>query len=353
MRSLAADTHDRLRLVRDSAAAIVPRDKGPQRVRPLRFGQPGFDPALWKQMCELGWAGLRVPEARGGTGLDVAALCAVAQQLGASLSPEPFIATAAAAQVLTGEWLAATLRGDRIVVPAWMEQAHGLDAGQARFASGRVSGTKRMVPHAAAAHAFVVATRDGLALVEREAPGVSVSPVGLHDGGLAGDVRFDDAPGVPLQGAFEALLEECALASAACLLGAMEAAFDTTLAYLSVRRQFGKPIGSFQALQHRAVDLKIQLELTRAVVNEAAAALDGDTAAPQERRALVSRAKMRAAGAAMQIAKEAVQMHGAMGMTDECDIGLYARKILAVQGDWGSALAHRRRFAAIEQARHE
>jgi alkylation response protein AidB-like acyl-CoA dehydrogenase len=100
------------------------------------------------------------------------------------------------------------------------------------------------------------------------------------------------------------------------------------------------------------VDLKVQLELARAVVDEAASALDCGRGSRTEGQALVSRAKMRAADAAVLIAKESIQFHGAMGMTDECDIGLYVRKILAVHNDWGSSLAHRQRYTAIEQARH-
>ncbi|MDB5874541.1 MAG: acyl-CoA dehydrogenase [Ramlibacter sp.] len=354
MSTVLEESLENVRLIRDSAAQVAPRDKGPQRARALRFKQPGFDRALWKEMCALGWSGLRVPDERGGTGLDVAALCAVAQQLGASLSPEPFIAGAAAAQFLRGEWLAAVLSGNRIVVPAWLEKAHDLDtAGQSRFRSGKVSGTKRLVNCGVGADAYVVATRDGLALVERDAPGVTVTSAGLHDGGFVADVVFADAPGEALAGSLEQVFEESALANAAYLLGCMETAFDATLGYMTVRKQFGKAIGSFQALQHRAVDMKIQLELTRAVINEAAALLDEPAADNDKRRAAVSRAKARAADAAMLIGKEAVQFHGAMGMTDECDIGLYARKILAVHNDWGSAIAHRNRFVAIEQARND
>jgi alkylation response protein AidB-like acyl-CoA dehydrogenase len=348
------DAQESLRLIRDSASAMVPRENGPQRARSLRMRQPGFDRALWKDMCRLGWAGLRVPEDRDGSGLGVAALCAVAQQLGASLSPEPFIAVAGAASLLSGAHLRAVLHGDSIVVPAWMEQPHDLDqAGQARFVSGRVTGTKRLVACASAADAFLVQSHDGLALVEREAPGVTITSVRLHDGSFAGDVAFDNAPGEVVPGSLEQMFEESALANAAYLLGAMDSAFEMTLAYLTVRKQFGKPIGSFQALRHRAVDLKIQIELTRAVINEAVAMLDRSTAGQTTQQSLVSRAKARAGDAAMLVARESVQFHGAMGMTDECDIGLYLRKILAVHNDWGSVVAHRQRFAAIEQARED
>ena len=350
---MTEEGRERLGLVRDSAASIIPRETGAERARLLRFHPPGFDTDLWKEMCGLGWAGLRVSEAYGGAGLDTTALCAIAQQLGASLSPEPFISSTAVAQVLSGDWLDAVLTGKRIVVPAWMERPHDLSFGQTCVDSGRVNGTKRQVLHAEVADAFVVATPEGLALVKRDAPGVSITPTTLHDGSFAGDVQFNNAPGLSLQGHFDTLLEECALANAAYLLGTMETLFDTTLAYLAMRKQFGKPIGSFQALQHRAVDLKIQMELTRAVVNEAAAALDGKLGAQQDRHALVSRAKVRAGNTGMLVSREAIQFHGAMGITDECDIGLYARKILSIHNDWGSVLAHRQRFTTIEQVRHD
>ena len=255
------EARERLELIKGSAATVVPSNAGAARARALRYVQPGFDCALWKQMCGLGWAGLRVPEERGGTGFDVAALCAVAQQLGASLSPEPFIAVASAAQVLEGDWLAQVMAGDKFVVPAWMEKAHDLPAaGSTQFRHGKVNGTKRLVTAATAADGFVVTTAEGLTLVKRDAPGVTVIAVGLHDGGVAGDVVFADVPGEALAGDFDAMFEEAAVANAAYLLGAMETAFEVTLAYMTVRKQFSKPIGSFQALQHRAVDLKIQLD---------------------------------------------------------------------------------------------
>ncbi|CAN5165452.1 acyl-CoA dehydrogenase family protein [soil metagenome] len=355
MQDVADGADERLQLVRDSASALLPRDSAPSRVRALRFVQPGFDRGMWATMCSLGWTGLRVPETHDGTGLDVRALCAVAQQLGASLSPEPLIACAAIAPLLEGDWLAGVLDGTRLVVPAWLEGAHDLGSTppDARRQGNRVTAHKRLVAAGSVADAFVVSTREGLALIPRDAAGVSVKTVALRDGGFVADVDFVDAAAVPLQGALHGPLEEAALANAAYLLGAMEAAFDLTLGYLATRRQFGKPIGSFQALQHRAVDMKIQIELTRAVVDEAATALDHERGGRDDRAALVSRAKMRAGGAAMLVARESVQFHGAMGTTDECDIGLYLRKILCVQHDFGSCIAHRGRFAAIEQARHD
>jgi alkylation response protein AidB-like acyl-CoA dehydrogenase len=126
----------------------------------------------------------------------------------------------------------------------------------------------------------------------------------------------------------------------------MERAFSMTLDYLRTRQQFGRPIGSFQGLQHRAVDLKIQVALTRASVESAAATLDSlpaDAVAP--RQAAVSRAKARAAQAALLVARQAVQLHGAIGYTDEYDVGLFLRKAMVTANQFGSAALHRRRFA--------
>ena len=126
----------------------------------------------------------------------------------------------------------------------------------------------------------------------------------------------------------------------------MERAFAMTLSYLKTRQQFGKPIGSFQALAHRAADLKIEVALTRASVEAAAATLD-TSAAAAVRQAAVSRAKARASDAAMRVARQAIQMHGGIGYTDEYDVGLYLRKAMVLANLFGSAALHRARYAAV------
>ena len=142
-------------------------------------------------------------------------------------------------------------------------------------------------------------------------------------------------------------LDEAALATAAQLLGVMDQAFAMTLDYLRTRHQFGRAIGSFQTLKHRAVDLKIQLELTRASIAAAAAALDTPGTPRAERRASVSRAKARASDAAMLVTRQGVQLHGGIGYTDEADIGLYLRKAMVLANQFGAADLHRRRFATL------
>ena len=249
--------------------------------------------------------------------------------------------------MLVGPELDRLLAGDAIVIPAWQEQANSLalDGGTV-LRDGRVSGHKRFVPMAAGADAFLVSAGGGLALVKRDAPGVTLAIDRTQDGGHYGTLTLERAPAQPLAGDLAAAIEEATLATAAYLLGVMERAFAMTLSYLKTRQQFGKPIGSFQALAHRAADLKIEVALTRASVEAAAATLD-TSAAAAVRQAAVSRAKARASDAAMRVARQAIQMHGGIGYTDEYDVGLYLRKAMVLANLFGSAALHRARYAQL------
>ncbi|MET0629485.1 MAG: acyl-CoA dehydrogenase family protein [Xanthobacteraceae bacterium] len=340
------DRAERIRLIRDSAGAIVPAGDL-KRVRGLRYREPGFERAVWRQMCGLGWLGLRVPEEAGGSGLGMREYCALAEECGAGLLPEPLIPCSIAARVLAGAELGRLLAGDAIVIPAWQEQANSLalDGGTV-LGDGRVSGHKRFVPMAAGADAFLVSAAGGLALVARDAPGVTLAIDRTQDGGHYGTLTLERAPAQPVAGDLAEAIEEATLATAAFLLGVMERAFAMTLAYLKTRQQFGKPIGSFQALAHRAADLKIEVALTRASVEAAAATLDTSAAAPV-RQAAVSRAKARASDAAMRVTRQAIQMHGGIGYTDEYDVGLYLRKAMVLANLFGSAVLHRARYAQL------
>ena len=353
MTTLTHEHQQAVRMIRDSATAVFPSRGSPARVRELRFRSPGHDPATYREMCALGWAGLRLDDAAGGSGLGVAELVAIAEALGAALVPEPILATAAIAPLFVGDALAPTrteiLSGQLIVAPAWAERVNGLDAAlSTRFVDGRVDGVKRFVP-SGGAQAFLVAAREGLALVRRDDPGVTVVEHFTQDGGVLAELRLDGAPGTAVPGNLEGALAELTLANAGVLLGTMDRMIEITLEYLATRRQFGQPIGSFQVLQHRMVDLKLQLDISRAVLAEAAAVLDGRT--DNATRAMaVSRASARLSEAAMTVAREAIQLHGAIGMTDECDVGLYARKVLTLYNRFGSAASHRARYLRLRRA---
>ena len=348
---MSAATDDRaesVRLIRESAAGLAPRTGAFRRIRALRFNDPGFDRAVWKQMCEMGWPGLRLPEEAGGSALGMAEYCAIAEEMGAALAPEPLIQVAMAARILAGTpHISAILSGDRIVIPAWQERANTLDArGDITVSGGRANGRKLFIPQAAGADAFLVSAKDGLALVERDAPGVDLTIERTQDGGNFGTLSLTNAPCTPVEGDAQAALEEAALATAATLLGAMDRVFAMTVDYLKTRVQFGKPIGSFQALQHRAADLKIQVALTRASVESVAAALDNGLAGPA-RLAAVSRAKARASESGMLVCRQAIQLHGGIGYTDEADPGLFLRKAMVLSNLYGSATLHRTRFATL------
>ncbi len=343
----AEDRGESLRMIRDSAAGLAPRTGDFKRIRALRFTEPGFDRAVWKEMAEMGWIGLRVPEDAGGSGLGMQAFCALCEELGASLMPEPLIPVSMAARLLPQAVLTPVLTGDRVVIPAWQERANSYEtSGATVLEGGTLTGRKLFVPMAAGADAFLVTVPGGLALVERGARGLRIDIEQTQDGGHYGALSFDGTPAEAVAGDAADALDEAALATAAYILGAMDRAFAMTLDYLKTRQQFGRVIGTFQALQHRAADLRIHLALTRASVESAAATLDA-SAVPALRRGAVSRAKARAAESGMFVTRQCIQLHGGIGYTDEYDVGLFLRKLMLLSNLYGSAALHRARFAAV------
>ncbi|MBN8909810.1 MAG: acyl-CoA dehydrogenase, partial [Rhodospirillales bacterium] len=202
------------------------------------------------------------------------------------------------------------------------------------------------------ADAFLVTVPDGLALVDRSASGVRLETVQTQDGGTMGTLTLEDAPAEALPGDATEALEVATLATSAYLLGVMDRVFGITLDYLRTREQFGRKIGSFQALQHRSADLKIQVALTRAVVEAGAAALDR-TRAPAARQAIVSRVKARASEAASLVTRACIQLHGGIGYTDAADPGLFLRKMMVLSPAYGSAALHRARFRLVSPEMEE
>lgn len=341
------DRSESLRMIRDSAAGVAPRTGDLRRIRALRFTEPGFDRDVWRQMCEMGWTGLLVAEDLGGSGLGVQELCALTEELGASLVPEPLIPAAFAAMLLPEDHLGPVLSGERIVLPAWQEKPHSIAlVGDCALSGGKLHGRKMFVAMASGADAFLVTVAGGMALVERDAPGVHVVSTPTQDGGNFATVTFDGAPAAFIAGNANEALEVAALATSAYLLGAMDRVFGITLDYLKTREQFGKKIGSFQALQHRSADLQIQLALTRAVVEAAARTMD-TAKDPRVRQAAVSRAKARASEAASVMTRGCIQLHGGIGYTDAADPGLFLRKMMVLAPMYGSAALHRARYQAV------
>jgi alkylation response protein AidB-like acyl-CoA dehydrogenase len=362
------------KLLADSVADFVARGTDIARVRRLRGTSAEHDAPVWKQMAELGWLGILVPESHGGLGLGLTEMALVAKGLARSLAPEPLTATAVLAasvlvasenEPLKSEQLPRLVAGECIPALAWQERAGALDpqaveTAATPFEGGyKLNGVKRFIAGAAQADAFLVSARarEGVVLlwVPRNTAGVSVALEPLADGRSFGTLELRDvlAPraGVTAAGpaATEALaraIDHGAAIAGAELVGVGERALEITLDYLRTRVQFGKPIGAFQALQHRAVDLHIHREVAAAVLEEGLAALDRGPDAP-ERAALASRVKARCADAALRITREAIQLHGAIGFTDEYDAGLYLKRALTLATWLGHATWHRRRYARL------
>jgi alkylation response protein AidB-like acyl-CoA dehydrogenase len=344
----AEERAESIRMIRDSAEAVAPRGGDLKRIRGLRFKPPGFDPAIWAQMGELGWIGLAVPEAAGGAGLGMSEFCALVEELGAGLVPEPLIPAALSATLLARsgakpELLAQMLEGKALVLTAWQEAAGVLDA------PGTPGAPRLFIPAASGATHFLVPVAENgrIALYLQPREGADLTLDQTQDGGEYGTLRPGGGERIAEDAgaALGLALDDAALATSAYLLGVMDRAFEMTLDYLKTRQQFGKIIGSFQVLQHRAADLKMQVALTRAGVASAAAVADA-APAPMARRAAIARAKHRASEGANLVTRQAIQLHGGIGYTDEHDIGLYLRKTMVMANQFGTAALHRRRFMA-------
>ena len=328
------DQAEQIAMLRESAQGLL--GTGPARARALRFTAPGFDTGLLRQMGEAGWIGVAVPEDMGGTGLGMGEMVALAEEVGRTLAPEPLTALQLSAHLLAGHpLLAQLLAGEAVVLTAWQDRPNSLDSGG--------EGPRRFVPMAGGATHILWPEREGLRLLARDE--VEIATEATQDGGHVGTVRRL-APGAALPaGDLSGALDRAALATAAELLGGMEAAFAMTLDYLRTRQQFGRIIGTFQALQHKAADARMQISLTRAAVEEAALA----EAAP----ALASRAKARASEAAMLVQQACVQLHGGIGYTDDYDVGLYLRRAMVLAPMYGGAALHRRRFMTLSPEMEE
>lgn len=348
------------------------------RIRQYRdTGDPnGFSEALWKEVADLGWLGIALPEEFGGSGLGLAEQSIVLEAMGTCLAPEPVLSSALAGHaILAGgnkslqeRILPQLATGQHRTSLAIEEPDSGYDIRHehviaTRQGSGwRLSGGKIRVLDGHAADSYVVSARlegwDGLPsvalfIVNRTAAGLTVTPKHRVDHRLMANITLDDvivdaagAVSASGQGALviEAVMDRAFVGLAAEMLGLMGEAFKRTVEYLKTRQQFQVPIGSFQALQHRAALCFIEIELARSTVLGAARAIDlGEHDASK----LASVAKARCSETAILVTNEALQMHGGIGMTDACDIGFFLKRARAAAQTFGDAGWHRRRFASL------
>ena len=357
-------------LLRDAARGFV-QDKMPTtHLRALRDAgnAEGFDRAMWAEMAAMGWTGILVPEDFGGAALGYVGLGLVLQEAGRTLAPSPLLSTAmigASALLLGGsdaqkaDLLPKIADGSAIVALAIDETAHHAPTRIALRAepSGSgwtLTGAKTYVADGHAATHLLVAARapDGPALfiVPADAPGVTRKTLRTVDSRGAADIAFDAVSlgaDARLSGGadyIDAVLDRARIGLAAEMLGQSQQAFEIIADYLKTRTQFGQLIGAFQAMQHRAGKMLVELELTQSCVAAALSALDANRNDVAE---LASLAKARAAETLHLISNEMVQMHGGIGMTDAHDSGLYMKRARVAEALYGSASFHRDRYAAL------
>ena len=343
-----------LDLLADVAVAFCKRDA--DRVRSLRDSGSRLDRDMWRRIADNGWLTILVPEALGGAGIGVDAVAIIARALGRGAFPEPFVAGGVLAPVVLSaagdeERLAPVLDGSSVVGVCW-------EGDVSVGGDGALSGVSRFVA-VGGADAYVVSAGGGLFWVGASAPGVSVRDERLADGSWSAVVSLNGVAGDEIVPApdggrvLEAALDVARVAVSAELLGIADAALELTVEYLGQRKQFGRPIGSFQALQHRAVDMWMERELASAAL-EASVRVFVDPAADDRARAVAAASvKARLAHAAPLICTSALQAHGAIGFTDEYELGLYLNRAMALAPWLGNASAMRRRWVDLTIGAHE
>ena len=363
-------------LLKDSAVAFL-ADQAPvaqqRRLRDEKVEQ-GFDTQLWQQMVEMGWPVAVLPEEHDGLAAGYLGMGAVFEAIGRNLSAQPLLSQAVIAPELLiragskaqqAHWLPLLAAGEaRIALATDEKSGEHLPAKLATIATQTdkgwsLSGEKSFVMDGVAANAFVVLAASaegaqGLWLVPADAKGVSVARVSMIDSRNMARVAFDRVEltadmaltNMPAAQALDEVLDRARACQAAEALGLLREVFERTVSYLKERVQFDAVIGSFQALQHRAARIYVELELLESCVLAALEAIDSGREAKVAEH--VSLAKAKASDLCEKICNEAVQLHGGIGVTDELDIGLYFKRARVLQRLLGDAGYHRARFAQLK-----
>ena len=362
--------NDEQRHLGEAAQTFLAEQAGPAAWRRTVASAPrhGFDEALWQQVADMGWPAAVLPEAHGGLDFGWQGLGLVFEAMGRHLACTPLLSSVvlgAGALMACGdeaqqtEWLPRLATGEvRLALALDERSRHApteVDTVAEPTAGGwRLTGDKSMVLDGLGVQAYVVVARssDGalaLFLVEADRPGLRVTPTPLLDQRPVCRLQLDGvevaaAARLSAPAALESVLDRARLCLAAEALGLVDDVFERTIAYLKERVQFDVPIGSFQALQHRAARLYAEIELLRSAVRAGFHAVD--TASP-DLALLASLAKARASDLAERVCNEAVQMHGGIGVTAEYDLGLYLKRARVMAQTLGDTVFHRDRYARL------
>lgn len=373
---------DEQTMLKDTAKEFCANNAPIGQLRKLRDedSADGFDRDTWNKMAELGWAGIPFPEEHGGLAFGYKGLGVVTEETGRTLAASPLYATV---------WLGGTLvnlggsdaqkaallpkiaAGETLLALA-LEESHrhnpyGIAARAERSGDGyALSGAKKFVLDGHVADQLVVAARtagkpgdrDGISLflVPRSAKGVTVTRTKMVDSRNAANVELDNVAvgadallGGEGQGAdvLDPALDIARIGLCAEMLGATQECFERTVQYLKDREQFGVPIGSFQALKHRAANMFCEIELSKSCVLEALTALDEGRDAGEVAK-LASLAKAKVGETFHTVSREGIQMHGGIGMTDEFDIGFFIKRAAVTEQTFGDMHFHRDRYGELE-----
>lgn len=343
-------------MLRDMAREWADNESPVTAFRKMRNAAPaeGYNSDAWGEIGQMGWGGIVVPEAFGGSDFGYLSLGLVVEQLGRNLAASPLASVGPAATAIAlgssdaakTDWLGKIASGDAVATLAIDEgPVHDLDKIETKVEGGKLSGTKEFVAEGDGADVFVVAATDGLYLVAG-GEGVTRHSRNMADARSHAQIVFDKVPAEKLGGTdlTQAIVDRATAVLAAEMLGMAEQAFAVTNDYLKTRVQFGQPLSTFQALQHRMAKMFTELELMRSAVEAALEAIDAGRSDIDQAASL---AKALGGETLKLVSREMVQLHGGIGMTDEHDAGFYLKRAAVLEAMWGNAAYHRERFARL------
>jgi alkylation response protein AidB-like acyl-CoA dehydrogenase len=366
-------------MLRDSAKDFAENRTPVNHFRSLRDNSnaQNWDKDVWQEMVDLGWSGILIPEEFGGSDFGLAGISVIMQEVGKTLTPSPLLATAVlgasaintfGTQEQKAEYLPKIASGEITIALAVDEESHHAPANTVTKAElvgeeWALNGKKKFVVDGASANIIIVLTRTSgskgdktgltLFILDSNHEGLEIIKTDMADCRNYANIVLDNVklPKNALLGdqesggeAIDKILDEGRIALSAEMLGNSEAAFEMTLNYLKERKQFGVLIGTFQALQHRAAEMFVEIELTKSAVM---AAMQGADENNNDLQRMASLAKSIAGETLYLVSNESVQMHGGIGVTDEYDIGFYMKRARVAEVIFGGANFHQERYANL------
>jgi alkylation response protein AidB-like acyl-CoA dehydrogenase len=358
------DLNDEQQAIRSTAKDFLASRYKSERVRELAESERGFEESDWKEMVELGWAGLALPEEWGGQGLGMVDLAVVMEEMGYALAPSPLLSNTVVGLALSTcasdqqkeRYLRPLAEGEARGTPALYDEGTPATVGQFAMEAGTdgdevvLDGTKVLVMDAEASDFFLVATSDGRRhIVDRDADGVSVTrEPGIDLTRRLHSVSFDSvrvpaADTMPAEGGdYKPVFDRACVALSAELTGVAQRALEMAVEYAKDRQQFGRPIGSYQAVSHRCAQMLLETENARSVTYYAAWVADAE---PETLPLAASMAKAYASDAGWRVAGSSIQVHGGIGFTWEHDLHFWLKRAKADGAMFGDANWHRERVA--------